>query len=155
MSSQVIAVILGDSAGVAVSAGTLEALGGAIAGRPDPPISMTVTRVFGLLLVLVAIAVGVYLYAAQTRDEGPGASAVTTVESQAESAVAATNFAGVTAALQAWFVQNGTYAGATLPPGSGVVLVRGDASGYCLQTAAGTAVAHEVGPGGRPQPGAC
>jgi hypothetical protein len=113
------------------------------------------TRVFGLLLLLVALAAGVYLYAAQTRDEGPASPAVTTIESQAESAVAATNFQGVAAVLQAWFAQNATYVGATLPPGSGVVLARADATDYCLQTTTGAAVEHELGPGGQPQPGPC
>jgi hypothetical protein len=36
-----------------------------------------------------------------------------------------------------------------------VTLVRADATSYCLQTVAGAAVEHELGPGGQPQPGAC
>jgi hypothetical protein len=54
-------------------------------------------------------------------------------------------------ALQAYFDQYQTYVGATLPPGSGVVLVSADASSYCLQDGN----EHEVGPGGTPQPGPC
>jgi hypothetical protein len=107
------------------------------------------------MLVLVALAIGAYLYATQTRSEGPTAPAVTAVVTKAQSAVAATNFQGVAAALQAWFAENATYAGAPLPPGSSVVLVRADASGYCLQTEAGAVVEHELGPGGQPQPGPC
>ena len=53
--------------------------------------------------------------------------------------------------MQAFFVQNGTYAGATLPPGTGVVLARSDATSYCLQAGS----EHEAGPGGQPQPGSC
>ena len=53
--------------------------------------------------------------------------------------------------MQAFYTQSGTYAGATLPPGSGVVLVRADATSYCLQAGA----EHEDGPGGLPQPGGC
>ena len=53
--------------------------------------------------------------------------------------------------LQAYFDQNQTYAGATLPPGSGVTLVSVGTSSYCLQTAS----EHEDGPGGTPQPGPC
>jgi hypothetical protein len=113
------------------------------------------TRLFGLVAVLAAFAVGVYLYAAQTRDAGPTSPSVTSAEARAETTAAAANFAGVTASLQAWFAENGTYAGAALPPGSGVVLARADTSGYCLQTTAGTAVEHEAGPGGQPQPGPC
>jgi hypothetical protein len=113
------------------------------------------TRLFGLVAVLAAFAVGLYLYAAQTRDAGPTSPSVTSAEARAETTAAAANFEGVTAALQAWFAENGTYAGAALPPGSGVVLARADTSGYCLQTTAGTSVEHKVGPGGQPQPGPC
>ncbi|HEY7692462.1 MAG TPA: hypothetical protein VH816_08980 [Gaiellaceae bacterium] len=113
------------------------------------------TRAFGLIAILAALAIGAYLYAAQTRTEGPSAPAVTSAESRAESTAAEANFRGVAASLQAWFAENATYAGATLPPGSGVVLVRADQSGYCLQTTAGAAVEHEVGPGGQPQSGPC
>src|SRR5207245_2404722 len=84
--------------------------------------------------------VGGYLFAAQSRSEGPAAPAVTRAEAQALSAVAATNLQGADASLQAWYAGNATYAGATLPPGSGVILVRADASAYCLETTAGGAV---------------
>jgi len=67
--------------------------------------------------------------------------------------VAATNFQGGDTAMQAFFAQSGTYVSATLPPGTGVVLVRADATSYCLQTPAGDQ--HENGPGGSAQPGAC
>ncbi len=116
---------------------------------------MGMSRLLGVTLLLVSVAVGGYLFAAQSRSEGPTAPAVTQAEAQAESAVAATNFQGADASLQAWYAGNATYAGATLPPGSGVILVRADASAYCLQTAAGGAVEHELGPGGQPQPGSC
>ena len=53
--------------------------------------------------------------------------------------------------MQAYFDQNQTYVGATLPAGSGVVLASADATSYCLQDGS----EHEVGPGGTPQPGAC
>jgi hypothetical protein len=113
------------------------------------------TRVFSLVLVLSALALAGYLYATQVRSEGPTAPSVTQAVTQAQSAAASANFQGVAAALQAWFVEHATYAGAPLPPGSGVVLVRADANGYCLQTEAATAVEHELGPGGQPQPGPC
>jgi hypothetical protein len=82
----------------------------------------------------------VYLFVAQSRSEGPTSPAVTRAEAQAGAAVAGTNFQGAAVSLQAWYAENATYAGATLPPGSGVVLVRADASAYCLQTVAGSAV---------------
>jgi hypothetical protein len=55
--------------------------------------------------------------------------------------------------VQAFFAQSGTYAGAALPPGSGVILARADATSFCLQTPAGDQ--HENGPGGAPASGAC
>jgi hypothetical protein len=42
-----------------------------------------------------------------------------------------------------------------VPPSFGVALVRADASSYCIQTGAGSALQHETGPGGSPRPGAC
>jgi type II secretory pathway pseudopilin PulG len=113
------------------------------------------TRVFTLLSILVAAAMAVYLFAVQTRKEGTSAQGVTQMESQAGSAAAGTNLQGAGQVLQAWYAANGTYAGATLPPGSGVVLVRADATGYCLQTAVGTTVEHQAGPGGGAQSGPC
>ena len=113
------------------------------------------SRLLGLPLVLVSLAVGGYLFVAQSRTEGPTAPAVAQAVTQAESVVAGTNFQGADMSLQAWYAENATYAGATLPPGSGVILVRADATGYCLQTVVGGAVEHELGPGGQPQPGSC
>jgi hypothetical protein len=114
-----------------------------------------VNRSLGLPLTLVSLAVGGYLFVAQTKATGPTAPAVTQAETQAIVAVAATNFQGAQVELQTWFADHATYAGATLSPSDGVTLVRGDASSYCVQTIAGTAVEHENGPGGQPQPGPC
>jgi hypothetical protein len=119
------------------------------------PIRLSMTRLVGLVSMLAALAVGFYLFAAQTRDAGPTSPSGTSAEARAETTAAATNFQGVVASLQAWFAENGTYAGAAPPPGSGVVLARADSSGYCLQTTAGSVVEHEVGPGGQPQAGPC
>jgi hypothetical protein len=105
--------------------------------------------------MLVSLAVGGYLFVAQTKSTGPTAPAVTQAETQAIVAVASTNFQGAQVELQTWFADHATYAGATLSPSDGVTLVRGDASSYCVQTTAGTAVEHENGPGGQPQPGPC
>lgn len=113
------------------------------------------TRMFGLVALLAAVAVGAYLFSAQSRKEGPSAGSVTQVESQAVSAAVGTNFQGAAQVLKGWYAANGTYAGATLPPGSGVVLARADQTGYCLQASENTAVEHELGPGGSPQPGPC
>jgi hypothetical protein len=101
--------------------------------------------------MLVALAVGGYLVTKQMQSNGPTSPPVQQAITQAQVAVAATNFAGADAAMQAFFAQSGSYAGATLPPGSGVVLVRADTSSYCLQS--GTE--HDSGPGGSAQPGPC
>ena len=113
------------------------------------------TRVFGLPLILVALVVGGFLVVRQLQTNGPTSPAVTQIVTQAESNVAGANFASAAPALQAWYTENGTYAGATLPPGSGITLVRADAGGYCLQADVGGAQEHEVGPQGQPLPGPC
>lgn len=111
------------------------------------------TRLLGLPSLLIVLVVGGYLVSKQMQSSGPTSPPVQQVLTQASVNVAATNFQGADAAMQAFFAQNGTYAGATLPPGTGVLLVRSDASSYCLQTPAGDE--HENGPGGQAQPGAC
>jgi hypothetical protein len=114
------------------------------------------TRLFGLAVVLSALAVGAYLLAVQSQKEGPTANAVTQVEAEAASAAAGTNFQDVRARRERRSVV-GSVRGVRVPrrrcrPG---LLVRADTSGYCLQTPAGSAVEHELGPGGSPQPGPC
>jgi hypothetical protein len=113
------------------------------------------SRTLGLPLLLVSLLVGGYLFMAQSKSTGPSSAVVTQAESQAESFTAGTNFQAAGQVLQAWYAQSGTYAGATMAPGSGVTLVRADATSYCLETGTGTAVEHETGPGGQPQPGSC
>ena len=118
----------------------------------SPPIAVGMTRAtVGLPALLIALALGGYLYAKDAKTNGPTSPTVTQAVAQAQSSVAATNFEQADAAMQGFFAQNGTYAGATLPPGTGVVLVRSDGSSYCLQGGS----EHENGPGGRPQPGPC
>ncbi len=109
------------------------------------------TRFIGLPMLLVTLAIGGYLYSKDMKSNGPTSPTVTQMIGQANSAVAATNFEQADAAMQGFYAQNGSYAGAVLPPGTGVVLVRSDATSYCLQ--AGTE--HESGPGGQAQPGSC
>jgi hypothetical protein len=112
-------------------------------------------RVFGLPLILVALVVSGFLVVRQMQTNGPTSPAVTQIVTQADANVAGANFASAAPALEAWYTENGTYAGATLPPGTGVTLVRADATGYCLQADVGGAQEHEVGPQGQPQPGPC
>jgi len=110
-------------------------------------------RGFGLALLLVPLAIGAYLLIAQMGGNSSTAS-LPNAETRAQFAVAANNFQAAETALQSWFVEHTSYVGATLPPETNVVLVRADATSYCLQTATAP-VEHEVGPGGQPQAGAC
>ncbi len=114
------------------------------------------TRLLGLPALLIVLVVGGYLYTKDAKSNGPTSGTVTAAIAGADTAVAATNFRGADAAMQVFYAQNSTYAGATLPPGTGVFLVRSDASSYCLQAAAaGGAAVHESGPGGQVLPGPC
>lgn len=108
-------------------------------------------RVVGIPAILITLLVGAYLSTQDMRANGPTSPAGRQEIAQAQSSTAAVNFSQAVPALQAYFDQNQTYAGATLPAGSGVVLARADATSYCLQSGN----EHEVGPGGTPQPGPC
>lgn len=108
-------------------------------------------RILGIPALLVAVVLGLYLSAQSMHSNGPTSASGQQAITQAQSEVAATNFSQADAAMQAFFAQSGTYAGATLPPGTGVVLARADATSYCLEAGG----EHEDGPGGQPQPGAC
>ncbi len=90
------------------------------------------SRVLALPALLVVVLVGGYLYTQDMRSNGPTSASGQQAIAQAQSAVAATNFSQAATAMQAFYVQKLTYAGATLPPGTGVVLVRADATSYCL-----------------------
>ena len=116
----------------------------------------SVTRTLGLMLLVVPLLIGGYLFVQQSKTSGPGAPAYTQAVTQAQGVVAATNFEAMASVLQGWYASNGTYAGAVLPPGSGVALVRADATSFCLETiGSATPTMHETGPSGTPQPGAC
>ena len=108
-------------------------------------------RVLGIPAVLITLLVGAYLSTQSMRPNGPTSPSGQQEIAQAQSSTAGVNFTQAVPALQAYFDQNQTYVGATLPPGSGVVLVSADASSYCMQDGN----EHEVGPGGTPQPGPC
>jgi len=109
------------------------------------------TRSLTLPLLLISLAVGGFLFVRDAQTSGPTSSVAQQAETQAQVDVASTNFDGVLPVLQAWYAENATYAGVTLPPGSGVVLVRADTASYCLQSGA----EHLDGPGGVAEPGPC
>lgn len=108
-------------------------------------------RVIGLPALLIAVFVGIYLSAKDMQSNGPTSPSAQQAITQAQSATAGVAFSQALPAMQAFFDQYQTYAGATLPPGTGAVLVRADATSYCLQSGS----EHEDGPGGQPQPGPC
>jgi len=112
-------------------------------------------RSLGLISLLIALAIAGYLFMAQAKTVGPTSEAGQRATEQAAAQVSAANFQAAAPVLAAHQAQNGTYAGAVLPPSFGVALVRADASSYCLQAGTGGAVLHVVGPGGTPVPGPC
>lgn len=115
------------------------------------PISVSVTRSLTLPLTLIVLAVGGFLFVRQSQTAGPTSSVAAQAETLAANDAAATNFASAEPVLQAWFADNGTYEGVTLPPVYGIAVVRADATSFCLKSA----TEHEAGPGGQPQPGPC
>ena len=107
-------------------------------------------RVLAIPFLLIAVFVGVYL-SMQGQSSSPNSTSEQQAVTEADSTAAGLDFNQVVPGLQAYFDQNQTYVGATLPAGSGVVLASADATSYCLQDGN----AHELGPGGTPQPGPC
>jgi len=108
-------------------------------------------RVLAVPALLIAVFVGVYLSTQDMQSNGPASTSEQQAVTEAQSATAGVDFNQVVPGLQAYYDQNQTYVGATLPAGSGVVLASADATSYCLQDGS----EHEVGPGGQPQPGPC
>jgi hypothetical protein len=104
-----------------------------------------------LPLTLIVLAVGGFLFVRQSQTSGPTSSVVTQAETQAASDAAAANFAAALPVVQAWYSDNGTYDGLTLPPIYGITVARTDATSFCLESGN----EHETGPGGEPQPGPC
>ncbi len=102
-------------------------------------------------MLILSLAIGGFLFVKQSQTAGPTSSVGTQAETQAAAAAAATDFAAAQPVLQAWYADNGTYAGVTLPPVYGITVVRAAATSYCLQS--GTE--HEAGAAGQPQPGPC
>ena len=115
---------------------------------------MTV-RSLSLVSLLIALAIGGYLFTTQTRTAGPTSEAGQRATEQAAAQASAANFQAAAPVLQAHHAQNATYAGAVLPPNLGVMLVRADATSYCLQTGTGGDAQHLVGPAGAAAPGPC
>lgn len=105
--------------------------------------------------MLIVLALVGALWAMDARNNGPTSQNAKRVETFAQQAALGMNFAAAGTELGAYYAENNTYVGATLPPSFGVQLVRADATSYCLQAGTGTAVQHLVGPGGTPAAGSC
>jgi hypothetical protein len=90
-----------------------------------------------------------------TKGVGPASPSAGRAETEAQAAVAATNFQAVVPILEQQRAETGTYAGVAVAPGYGVVVVRADAVSYCVQAGAGTTSQHLAGPNGVPAAGPC
>lgn len=115
---------------------------------------MSAFRMVGLLSLVAVLAIGGLTFklgspggsgsgTAQTASGGSGLSA------QVDQAL----FAAADVSLAAYRASSGTFAGA--PPPQGMTIARADETSYCIQALQAGAVEHEVGPGGRPEPGPC
>ena len=105
-------------------------------------------RSVGLISFLVAAAVVAFLWAKSAQETGPASPAAKQAEQQALQEASSINFQQAVPALEAWFAENGTYAGVTLPAAFGVAVMGADGSSYCLQATVAGQVEHLAGPGG-------
>ena len=108
-------------------------------------------RVLSIPAILITLFIGAYLSMKNMESNGPTSPAGQQEISQAHSATAGLNFNQAVPGLQAYYDENHTYVGATLPLGSGVTLAMAGPTSYCLQDGN----EHELGPGGTPLPGPC
>lgn len=115
----------------------------------------SVGRALGIPLTLVTLLAGAFLFMQQSKTIGQTSTTAAQAETQAVQEGGAANFLQVQQVLQAYFAENSTYVGATLPPGSGVTLAAATPSTYCLETTIQGVVSHETGPGGQPAAGPC
>src|SRR3954449_8049652 len=108
-------------------------------------------RIIGLL---VATAIVMFLVVQQMKNQGPTSHQVSTAIDAGSRSVAITNLQSAQSILDLQFTSAQTYAGADVAS-AGVTLASADATGYCIQSGAGTLVEHLAGPGGAPAPGPC
>jgi hypothetical protein len=114
-----------------------------------------VTRGVGLIFAVISLAVVGVLMLQQGKSQGPTSAAASQAESQALATASLAGFQPVDQILQVDYAQTGTYAGAQLPLGTGVTVVRATSASYCLQMDVSGTQVHENGPGGTPAAGAC
>lgn len=113
------------------------------------------SRSFGLVAVICSLAIVAALMALNARENGPTSQTFQRAKTEGKAAVSSLNFTQAATELEAYRAEHGTYAGATLPPAFGVVVVRGDVSAYCLQAGVGGTTQHFTGPGGPAATGPC
>lgn len=113
------------------------------------------SRAFGLVVVICSLAIVAALMALNAGQNGPTSKSAREAEAQAKAAVGSLNFMQASTELEAFHAENGTYAGAAVPPSFGVTLVRSDAASYCLQAGVGGSMRHFAGPGGTATAGPC
>lgn len=112
-------------------------------------------RGVGLVVLLISLVLVGVLTMNQGKSQGPTSAAATQDEQLALSTAAQSLFSQVTQTLDGEYAQTGTYVGAQLPPGSGVVLAQATPTSYCLTANITGTVMHETGPGGSPVTGPC
>ena len=118
-------------------------------------ITAGMSRGFGLVVVICSLAIVAALMALNARENGPTSQSAKQVEARGTAAVGSLNFTQAATELEAYHAENGTYAGAALPPAFGVALVRADGGTYCLQAGLSGSTQHFTGPGGTPAAGPC
>jgi hypothetical protein len=69
--------------------------------------------------------------------------------------VAMGNLSSAELAMQTYFTEHETYVGATMPDGTGTVIVRADPTSFCLQYQTGSTLMHLAGPSGQALSGPC
>jgi hypothetical protein len=112
-------------------------------------------RSFGLVAMVCSLAIVAVLMAMQMRQNGPTSETARNAEAEATAAAGTINFMQAATELAAFHAENGTFAGAALPPSFGVTLVRADAASYCLQSGIRESVQHFTGPAGPAAGGPC
>ena len=106
-------------------------------------------------MVLCSLAVVAVLMAMNLGQNGPTSKTAQRAENEGIAAVGGINFTQAGTELEAYRAEHATYAGAVLPPSFGVILVRADATTYCLQAGVGGSLQHFVGPAGPAVVGPC
>ena len=101
-------------------------------------------------LAVAAVAVGGWKMLLPT---GGGSNEVAGAVSSVVGTITSAQFTGARATLDAQRQATGSYEGAPLSPP--LVLVRADATSYCIEFSQGPVLQHLVGPGGTVQPGHC